>query len=85
MAAKKIEFELCPGRNIGTDHPCFIIGKSKTREEREREREKRGKGAKEKRMGKHFCSDFRNESNGRFVLGVGFFLRTNFDFLTSHF
>ena len=32
-----------------------------------------------------FCSDFRNESNGIFVLGVGFFLQTNFDFLTSHF
>ena len=25
------------------------------------------------------------ESNGIFVLGVGFFLQTNFDFLTSHF
>ena len=33
-----------------------------------------------------FCSDFRYESNGIFVLGVGFFfLQTNFDFLTSHF
>ena len=32
------------------------------------------------------CSDFRYESNGIFVLGVGFFfLQTNFDFLTSHF
>ena len=30
--------------------------------------------------------DFRYESNGIFVLGVGFFfLQTNFDFLTSHF
>ena len=33
-----------------------------------------------------YCSDFRYESNGTFVLGVGFFfLQTNFDFLTSHF
>ena len=32
-----------------------------------------------------FCSDFRYESNGIFVLGVGFFLQTNFDFLTSYF
>ena len=33
-----------------------------------------------------FCSDFRYESNGIFVLVVGFFfLQTNFDFLTSHF
>ena len=33
-----------------------------------------------------YCSDFRYESNGIFVLGVGFFfLQTNFDFLTSHF
>ena len=33
-----------------------------------------------------YCSDFRYESNGIFVLGVGFFfLRTKFDFLTSHF
>ena len=33
-----------------------------------------------------FCSDFRYESNGIFVLGVGFFfLQTNFDFLTSLF
>ena len=31
------------------------------------------------------CSDFRYESNGIFVHGVGFFLQTNFDFLTSHF
>ena len=32
------------------------------------------------------CSDFRYESNGIFVLGVGFFfLQTNFDFLPSHF
>ena len=32
------------------------------------------------------CSHFRYESNGIFVLGVGFFfLQTNFDFLTSHF
>ena len=32
------------------------------------------------------CSDFRYESNGIFVLGVGFFfLQTNFDFLTSLF
>ena len=73
MAAKKIEFELCPGRNIGTDHPCFIIGKSKTRE-REREREKR-EGSKGKTDGeiflfRLFCS---YESNGIFVLGVGFF------------
>ena len=35
---------------------------------------------------KCYCSDFRYESNGIFVLGVGFFfLQTNFDFLTSHF
>ena len=34
----------------------------------------------------YFCSDFRYESNGIFVLGVGFFfLQTNFDFLTSLF
>ena len=33
----------------------------------------------------NFCSDFRYESNGIFVLGVGFFLQTIFDFLTSHF
>ena len=34
----------------------------------------------------NYCSDFRYESNGIFVLGVGFFfLQTNFDFLTSHF
>ena len=34
----------------------------------------------------HFCSDFRYEINGIFVLGVGFYFRqTNFDFLTSHF
>ena len=32
-----------------------------------------------------FCSDFRNKNNGIFVLGVGFFLQTNFDFSTSHF
>ena len=33
-----------------------------------------------------YCSDFRYESNGIFVLGVGFFfLQTNFDFLSSHF
>ena len=30
------------------------------------------------------CSDFRNESNGIFVLGWFFFLQTNFDFLVSH-
>ena len=31
-----------------------------------------------------YCSDFRYESNGIFVLGVGFlFLQTNFDFLTE--
>ena len=35
---------------------------------------------------KSYCSDFRYESNGIFVLGVGFFfLQTYFDFLTSHF
>ena len=28
---------------------------------------------------------FRNESNGIVVLGVVFFLQTNFDFLYSHF
>ena len=33
----------------------------------------------------NFCSDFRYESNGIFVLGVGFFLQTNFDYLTSQF
>ena len=34
----------------------------------------------------YYCSDFRYESNGIFVLGVGFFfLQTNFDFLTSLF
>ena len=33
----------------------------------------------------YYFSDFRNESNGMFVLGEGFFLQTNFDFLTSHF
>ena len=32
-----------------------------------------------------FCSDFRNKSNGIFLLGVDFFLHTNFDFLTSLF
>ena len=32
-----------------------------------------------------YCSGFRYESNGIFVLGVGFFLQTNFDFLTSNF
>ena len=33
-----------------------------------------------------FCSDFRfYESNGIFALGWGFFLQTNFDFLTSNF
>ena len=33
-----------------------------------------------------YCSDFRNESNGIFLLGVGvFFLQTNFDLLTCHF
>ena len=32
-----------------------------------------------------FCSDFCNESIGTFVLGVGFFLQTNFDLLTSRF
>ena len=38
------------------------------------------------RVIKNCCSDFRYESNGIFVLGVGFFfLQTNFDFLTSHF
>ena len=31
------------------------------------------------------CSDFRNESNGIFVLRWVFFLQTNFDFLTSNF
>ena len=31
------------------------------------------------------CSDIRYESNGIFVLGVGFFLQTNIDFLTSIF
>ena len=30
-----------------------------------------------------FCSDFCNESKGIFVLGVFFFLQTNFDFLTK--
>ena len=33
----------------------------------------------------HTCLDFRNENNGKFVLGVVFFLQTNFDFLTSVF
>ena len=33
----------------------------------------------------NFCSDYRNESNGIFVLGMGFFLQINFDFITSHF
>ena len=33
---------------------------------------------------KNFCSDFRYESNGIFVLGVGFFSSDKF-FLTSHF
>ena len=32
----------------------------------------------------YYCSDFRNESNGIFVLGV-FFFHANFHFLTSHF
>ena len=32
-----------------------------------------------------YCSDFRYESNGIFVLGWVFFLQTIFDFLTSHF
>ena len=32
-----------------------------------------------------YCSDFQDESNGIFVLGVGFFLQANFDFLTSQF
>ena len=33
-----------------------------------------------------YCSDFRYESNGIFVLGVGFFfLQTNFDLLSSYF
>ena len=33
-----------------------------------------------------YCSDFRYESNGIFVLGVGFFFfRQILDFLTSHF
>ena len=41
---------------------------------------------KEKLYEVTYCSDFRYESNGIFVLGVGFFfLETNFDFLTSHF
>ena len=31
------------------------------------------------------CSDFRYKSNGIIVLGVGFFLQTDFNFLTSHF
>ena len=34
---------------------------------------------------RNFCSDFPKESNGIFVLGVGFFLQINFDFLSSHF
>ena len=39
-----------------------------------------------KKLKTNCCSDFRYESNGIFVLGVGFFfLQTNFDFLTSHF
>ena len=33
----------------------------------------------------NYCYDFRYENNGIFVLGVGFFLQTNFDFLTSPF
>ena len=33
----------------------------------------------------NYCSDFRYESNEIFVLGVGFFLQRNFDFLISHF
>ena len=33
----------------------------------------------------YYCSDFRYESNGIFVLGVGFFLRTDFEFLTIYF
>ena len=32
-----------------------------------------------------YCSDFPYENNGIFVLGVFFFLQTNFDFLISHF
>ena len=32
-----------------------------------------------------FCSNFRNKSTGIFVLGVFFFIQTNFDFLTSPF
>ena len=32
-----------------------------------------------------YCSVFRYESNGIFVLGWVFFLQTNFDFLTIHF
>ena len=32
-----------------------------------------------------YCSDFRYESNGIFVIGWVFFLQTGFDFLTSHF
>ena len=32
-----------------------------------------------------YCPNFRNESNGIFLLGVGFFLQTNFDSFTSHF
>ena len=31
-----------------------------------------------------YYSDFRYESNGIFVLVVGFFIQTNSDFLTSH-
>ena len=33
----------------------------------------------------YFCSDFRYESNGKFVLRWVFFLQTNFDFLTKSF
>ena len=33
---------------------------------------------------KKYCSDFRYESNKILVLGVVFFVRTNFDFLSSN-
>ena len=33
----------------------------------------------------NYCSHFRNESDGLFVLGWFFFLQTNFNFLTSRF
>ena len=32
-----------------------------------------------------FFSDYPNKNNGIFKLGVGFFLWTNLDLLTSHF